>query len=42
MGQIDRLTQRAELQQKLTRTEKPDVDLEGLFVEEDDDFGFNF
>ena len=42
MGQIGQLTQRAELQQKLTRTDKPDVDLEDLFTEEDDDFGFNF
>jgi len=42
MGQVDLLTQRAELQQKLTRTDKRDVDLEDLFAEEDDDFGFNF
>jgi hypothetical protein len=32
MGQIAQLTQRPELQQKLTRTEKPDVDLEDLFT----------
>jgi len=42
MGQVDLLTQRAELQQKLTRTDKRDVDLEDLFAEEDDDFSFNF
>ena len=42
MGQVDPLTQRAELQQKLTRTDKPDVDLEGLFAEGDDGRGFNF
>ena len=42
IGQIGQLTQRAELQQKLTRTDKPDVDLEGLFAEGDDGRGFNF